>query len=193
MIVDVMVRSASFRLVAAAFALAVALTALFALLETAAGEPPAGALELAVDFAEALILGAAMFASAAALRRIDLVEGETRRLSARVAEAARAGAEWRRQSQLLLQGLGEAVAAQFRAWDLTPAEAEVAALMLRGMSTKEIARSRRTSAATIRQQAQAVYRKSGLGGRAELAAFFLEDVFGLDSDAAGGPEARPAV
>jgi hypothetical protein len=28
----------------------------------------------------------------------------------------------------------------------------------------------------VRHQALAVYRKSGLGGRAELAAFFLEDL-----------------
>ena len=38
---------------------------------------------------------------------------------------------------------------------------------------------RRTSEATIRQQAQSVYRKSGLTSRAELAAYFLEDLFAL--------------
>ncbi len=35
---------------------------------------------------------------------------------------------------------------------------------------------RSTTETTIRQQALALYRKSGLGSRAELSAFFLEDL-----------------
>jgi DNA-binding NarL/FixJ family response regulator len=31
---------------------------------------------------------------------------------------------------------------------------------------------------TVRQQSRAIYRKSGLSGRHELAAFFLEDLLG---------------
>ena len=49
--------------------------------------------------------------------------------------------------------------------------------MLKGVSARDIAHLRRTSEVTIRQQAQGVYRKSGLSGRAELAAFFLESLF----------------
>jgi DNA-binding NarL/FixJ family response regulator len=49
-------------------------------------------------------------------------------------------------------------------------------LMLKGLSHKEIARVRATSEATVRQQAASVYRKSGLSSRAELSAFFLEDL-----------------
>ena len=45
------------------------------------------------------------------------------------------------------------------------------------MSLREIADLRRTADATIRQQAQSIYRKSGLGGRRELAAYFLESLF----------------
>ena len=48
--------------------------------------------------------------------------------------------------------------------------------MLKGLSHKEIARLRLTSETTVRQQAAAIYRKSGLASRAELAAFFLEDL-----------------
>ena len=65
----------------------------------------------------------------------------------------------------------------FEAWSLTPAEADIAGLLLKGASLREIAALRRTSEATIRQQAQSVYRKSGLGGRRELAAYFLEALF----------------
>ena len=60
--------------------------------------------------------------------------------------------------------------------------------MLKGASLREIAGLRRTSEATIRQQAQNVYRKSGLNSRAELAAYFLEDLFAL-SEAGFGPDA----
>jgi len=75
-----------------------------------------------------------------------------------------------------VQGLSHAIDQQLEAWRLTPAEKEVAFLLLKGLSFKEIAPVRGTSERTVRQQALAVYAKSGLAGRAELAAFFLEDL-----------------
>jgi DNA-binding NarL/FixJ family response regulator len=48
---------------------------------------------------------------------------------------------------------------------------------LKGLSHKEIAEVRRTSERTVRQQAREVYGKAQLAGRAELSAFFLEDLF----------------
>ena len=41
---------------------------------------------------------------------------------------------------------------------------------------KEIAAIQEKSERTVRQHAVSVYRKSGLAGRAELSAFFLEDL-----------------
>ena len=61
----------------------------------------------------------------------------------------------------MLADLGAAIQRQFDAWALTPAEADIAGLMLKGVPLRDIARLRRTSEATIRQQAQAIYRKSG--------------------------------
>jgi DNA-binding CsgD family transcriptional regulator len=91
--------------------------------------------------------------------------------------AVRADAErWRNENQSLLAGLGSAIERQFRRWDLTQAEAEVGLLLLKGLSHKEIANVRQTSERTIREQARALYRKSGLAGRASLSAFFLEDL-----------------
>jgi DNA-binding NarL/FixJ family response regulator len=55
-------------------------------------------------------------------------------------------------------------------------EREVGLLLLKGLTHKEIAEARSTTETTIRQQALAVYRKSGLRSRAELSAFFLEDL-----------------
>ena len=92
-------------------------------------------------------------------------------------EVARAeGAEWRADMRELLRGLGAAIDGQFDRWGLTPAEREVAMLLLKGLSHKEIAVVRESSEATVRQQARAVYSKADLSGRAALSAFFLEDL-----------------
>ncbi|MCP5153123.1 MAG: response regulator transcription factor [Ectothiorhodospiraceae bacterium] len=92
-------------------------------------------------------------------------------------EVARSeGAQWRADMRELLQGLGKAIDAQFARWDLSEAEREVALLMLKGLSHKEIASIRSTSERTVREQARAIYAKANLSGRAALAAFFLEDL-----------------
>ena len=92
----------------------------------------------------------------------------------RVSEAE--AARWRDESRDLLQGLGAAIDRQFERWALSPAEKEVALLLLKGLSHKELADVRSITEATARQQARAVYKKAGLTGRHDLAAFFLEDL-----------------
>lgn len=86
------------------------------------------------------------------------------------------GQRWRSESRVLLNGLGEAIDAQFTRWSLTDAEREVALLLLKGLSTKEIAAVRAGSERTVREHARAIYAKAGLTGRAALSAFFLEDL-----------------
>jgi DNA-binding CsgD family transcriptional regulator len=86
------------------------------------------------------------------------------------------GQRWRNEARSVLQGLGEAIDAQFTRWNLTEAEREVALLLLKGLSHQEIATVRATSERTVREQARAVYAKAGLSGRATLSAFFLEDL-----------------
>ncbi|NKI35191.1 helix-turn-helix transcriptional regulator [Wenzhouxiangella sp. XN79A] len=83
---------------------------------------------------------------------------------------------WRARYQQTLAGLGEAIHAQFRAWRLSEAEAQIGLLLLKGLSLKEIAAVRGTGERTVREQARAIYRKAGLAGRSELSAFFLEDL-----------------
>lgn len=94
------------------------------------------------------------------------------RLKASEAEAQR----WRGEARDLLRGLGAALDQQFERWALTPAEKEVALLLLKGLSHKEVAEVRSITEATARQQARAIYKKAGLSGRNDLAAFFLEDL-----------------
>lgn len=93
-----------------------------------------------------------------------------------LADARVEAEQWRRESRELIQGLGLAIEKQFNNWQLTRAEAEVGLLLLKGLSHREIAEIRQTSDRTVREQARALYRKSGLSGRSALSAFFLEDL-----------------
>ena len=83
---------------------------------------------------------------------------------------------WRASAQTALAGLASAIDERFGAWALTPTERDVALRLLKGHSHKQIAFETERSERTVRQHAVAVYEKSGLRGRAELAAFFLEDL-----------------
>jgi DNA-binding CsgD family transcriptional regulator len=98
------------------------------------------------------------------------------RVQSDLARALIENEQWREENLELIQGLGAAIHKQFGSWHLTKAEAEVGLFILKGLSHKGIAQIRQTSERTIREQARALYRKSGLSGRAELSAFFLEDL-----------------
>jgi DNA-binding CsgD family transcriptional regulator len=86
------------------------------------------------------------------------------------------GQRWRNEARSFLNGLGDAIESQFSRWSLTEAEREVALLLLKGLSQKEIATVRAVSERTVREQSRAIYAKAGLTGRAALSAFFLEDL-----------------
>jgi DNA-binding CsgD family transcriptional regulator len=91
---------------------------------------------------------------------------------------------WRTSAQHALEGLGRAIDAQFAEWRLTPAEREVALMLLKGYGHKQIAALTDRSERTVRQHAGVVYEKAGLAGRAELAAFFLHDLMLPDEEPA---------
>jgi DNA-binding NarL/FixJ family response regulator len=65
---------------------------------------------------------------------------------------------------------------QFTDWGLSPTEHDVALLLIKGLSMKEIAGVRKVKEKTVRQQATQIYAKSGYAGRHELAAHFIEDL-----------------
>lgn len=74
----------------------------------------------------------------------------------------------------------EVIHQQFTVWQLTASEQEVAMLLLKGLSFKEIAAVRATREKTVRQQASTIYAKSGVDGRHAFAAWFLEDLLAID-------------
>lgn len=74
--------------------------------------------------------------------------------------------------------LGEVISAQFDAWGLTPAERDVGMLALKGLDVAEIAEMRGAAAGTVRAQLTRIYAKAGVSGRAQFAAWFVEDLLG---------------
>ncbi|NQZ79457.1 MAG: LuxR family transcriptional regulator [Colwellia sp.] len=74
-----------------------------------------------------------------------------------------------------LNSLSQHIEQEFVKWGLTPTEKEIALMLLKGLTFKEIAEVRCKSERTVRQQAGAIYAKSSLSNRSDLSAYFLED------------------
>lgn len=136
-------------------------------------------LHLALELVTALVGMVAAAALAWGWR--SAMRGETEAREA-LAERRAERDEWRESARRALEGLGQALNAQFRTWDLTPTEREVALLLLKGYSHKRIAEMTGRKERTVRQHAVVVYQKTGLSGRAELAAYFLEDLMLPDDE-----------
>jgi DNA-binding NarL/FixJ family response regulator len=122
-------------------------------------------------------------ATAAFLAIVYLVIRERRRaarefatLKASADAAARAHAERDVASQQSTRDFLKSMQMQFEAWRLTPAEKDVALLLVKGLSLEEIAGVRESGAKTVRQHAANVYAKAKLDGRHQLAAYFFEDL-----------------
>ena len=78
-------------------------------------------------------------------------------------------------SPVLAQGTAQGTASKPATTEMTKAPHNKAAVKtVKGKSHKAIAYETGRSERTVRQHAVTVYQKSGLAGRAELAAFFLE-------------------
>jgi len=72
--------------------------------------------------------------------------------------------------------LSKVITQQFADWNFTESEREVAWLLLKGLSLKEIAALRHTAEKTVRQQASTLYRKADVSGRHSFSAWFIEDL-----------------
>jgi len=133
---------------------------------------------------ELSIMAFALAGAIALVAHLLQTRRRARLLQGRLRQAEKEVERFRDESRAHLQGLAIAIDRQLARWSFSPAEREVALLLLKGLSLKEIAAVRGTSERTVRQQALALYRKAGLSGRAELAAFFLEDLL-VPAPAAG--------
>jgi DNA-binding CsgD family transcriptional regulator len=129
-------------------------------------------------------IGIAARESHAAVRRAEALLGDLKLTRADVAR-------WRAEAEGLLRRYGMALDERFDRWGLTDAEREIAIPILKGLSYKEIASARGTTERTVRHQALAVFRKAGVSGRAEMAAFFLEELL-LPAHDASAHDGEPA-
>ena len=107
----------------------------------------------------ALVLGI-LFGSFALRRTIELLRAQDQALA--VARGA----------------LSDVIERQFQSWAFTPAERDVGLLALKGLDVAEIAELRGAAQGTVRAQLTRIYSKAGVSGRAQFAAFFVEDLLG---------------
>jgi DNA-binding NarL/FixJ family response regulator len=145
-------------------------------IEFATGEARLDALGVTVELAESVTLAAVI----AAVTWLTFKHFEARRdraaLSFDLVQARAENVMWRDKSKTQMEGVRRAIADQFDTWRFTPAEKDIASLILKGCTHKQIAGLRRSSESTVRQHAQSIYRKSGLENRSELAAYFLDAI-----------------
>jgi DNA-binding CsgD family transcriptional regulator len=151
-------------------------------------DEPGSWLSFHVVFELLMVAGALLMATTLWLgwwRSAHAVTAVQTLLASRTAERD----QWRESAEQSLAGLGAAIDEQCRRWRLTDAEREVALLLLEGHGHKQIAALTGRSERTVRQHASAAYEKSGLGGRAELSAYFLHGVASTSGSRAGGDAA----
>lgn len=166
---------------------AIALYFAFVVLENLTTGEPFNWLNFSFDILEtSLLAGAVVLTTFVSLQSNDL-KRERRDLMGDLQDAKREGNRWRSAARAHVDGLSRAIRAQFLEWQLTPTEQDVAELLLKGLSHKEIGVLRGSSEATIRQHATSVYRKSGLSSRAQLTAFFLEDLLAPSTNPVSKP------
>ena len=69
----------------------------------------------------------------------------------------------------------EVALTRFKVWAFTNSETDVAKLILRGMSLKEIAEARTVSIGTIKAQTNSILKKSGAENRAAFLGLFIDE------------------
>ncbi len=151
-------------------------TAMFSFEILDAGEPITARFLFMEAIELTILVGFATVIGAFVLNRVSSQASEIGELRGDIEAAKMQGSEWRERMRRHMEDLAEAVLRQFRDWGLTEAEQDIAFLLLKGFSLKEIATFRTTHEGTVRQQAAALYRKAGLEGRTALAAYFFEDM-----------------
>lgn len=139
-------------------------------------DPDSTALDIAFNLIEEAPLVLIAIGIIVLIQSIQRQRVENRHLISDLQIARNEGRHWRRETQTHLKGVGDAIGREFSRWNLSIAERDVALLLLKGMTHKEIAALRTTSERTVREQARSIYRKAGLNSRAALSAYFLEDL-----------------
>ncbi len=158
-------------------AVPVALFVMLSAFDIAREAQPFDVVEIGLDIAEQAILVLMVVAIIWSIQRISRLQEDQQALQDLFARQSAKADGWRATRSEEIGAMRAAIEDEFNSWSLTPAERDVANLLLKGASMKQIAFARDTSEATIRQQARSMYQKAGLSGRAELSAYFLDGLF----------------
>lgn len=152
-------------------------------------------LELLQEAVSLLLTISAAVGVALLVQRMHAQHEESMALMRQLEIAREEGETWRSKVHTALAGIKAEVEKQFLRWGMTAAEQDVGLLILKGLNHKEIATLRGTSEATVRQQAQAIYRKSHMPGKTAFCAYFLEDLFApaVTNGNAGAGLPQPSV
>lgn len=93
-----------------------------------------------------------------------------------LADLIRQEASMARGLTLAAGALATLMEGYFQDWGLTPAEIDVAGFTIKGYSIAEIAQMRGSAEGTVKTQLNAIYRKAGVTGRAQLVSLLVEDL-----------------
>jgi DNA-binding CsgD family transcriptional regulator len=126
-------------------------------------------------------------------RQLRLAQLAQKNLKRDLKKARAETTRWQEEARDLLHHLRKEINKQFTQWDFAPAEKEIAFYLLKGASLKEIAKLRGSTFNSVRQQAHVLYHKAGLGGRAELSAYFLGELLRPDIDSDEATESHRTV
>ncbi len=85
---------------------------------------------------------------------------------------------FKKRHRQTLAEMKRAIEEQFGQWRLSAAERKLAEDLIRGYSVDQIAAMRGKSPNTVRNQSVQLYAKTGMTGRSDLAAFFLQEILG---------------
>ena len=91
-----------------------------------------------------------------------------------IARTIRHGKRTEAALQMASGAFSEVLKDRFGAWNLTPSEADVALLTLKGFDGPQIAQLRGTAPGTVRAQLGHIYAKSGCNGRGQFVSLFID-------------------
>ena len=72
--------------------------------------------------------------------------------------------------------LSEVIQTEFKKWELTDVEQEIALMLIKGMSMQEIGDARGVKEKSVRHRATGIYAKAQVANRYELTSYFIEDL-----------------
>lgn len=90
--------------------------------------------------------------------------------------AAKRSAQAEEALRLAKSAFRDVLEERFTTWELTAAERDVALFAIKGFSTQDIANLRGVSEGTVKAQSNAIYRKAGVSGRAQLLSLFIDEL-----------------